>query len=129
MRRRMGLEPRRICCTCIVVRGSQSTTMKYGMSGDKWHNGFFSAFFETIFVPNSLVAPRCTLEALSAATRHVGNLSMIPVSSVDLKTGPVKQACVMQLFLTILGLNCGRPWFQSGGLCLKLAAVTQSRVA
>ena len=107
-------------------RGAQSTTMKYGMSGDKWRRGFFSAFFETIFDPNSLGAPRCTLVALSAAMRHGGNLSMIPVSSVDLKTVPVKQACVTPLFSMILGLNCGRPWSQSGGLCLKLAAVIQS---
>jgi len=96
------------------------------MSGDKWHSVSFSAFFETIFVPNSLGDPRCTLKALSAATRHVGSLSMIPVSSVDLKTGPVKQACVTQLFSMILGLSSGRPWPRSGGLCLPLAALTQS---
>ena len=112
--------------TPSASRGAQNTTVKYGISGDKWRNGFFSAFFETIFVPNSLGDPRCTLKALSAATRHVGNLSMILESSVDLKTVPVNQACVTPLFSTILGRNFGRPWSQSGGLCLKLAAVTQS---
>ena len=100
--------------------------MKYGMSGDRWRRGFCSVFFETIFVLNSLVAPRCTLEVRSAATRHVGNLSMILESSADLKTVPVKQACVTPLTSRIRGRSFGRPWSQSGGLCLKLAAVTQS---
>ena len=100
--------------------------MKYGMNGDRLRRGFCSVFFETIFVLNSLVAPRCTLVGRSAATRLVGNLSMILESSADLKTVPVKRACATQLTSRSRGRNFGWLWSQSGGHCLTLAAVTQS---